>query len=287
MSHSRCLIIFDKPFLTTSQARAQRRSVTGTRDLRVSYCNSRYNNLLNIEFTTAMEHSPISVLTHTPSTDAFAFSETEQTILSLWDQLQELQLERALVQVQPAVTIPAPTTPSLGPELAAAEQALLETRTTHTLQQNTTINVLIADPILKAVHDAAAATTLERRLAPLIHERDVLGLTDSHLSSKLAGLQQRFTALEAEMVKLNEENRALAATLVEIADQMKDQTVDELDDTRLTTRLEGLDDEIRNARRRWRVMKSLVKGVVVGSGVEWDKRADLLEVVLDDEDEVG
>jgi predicted transcriptional regulator len=137
------------------------------------------------------------------------------------------------------------------------------------------------------VHDAATATTLERRLAPLIHERDVLALTDSYLRSKLAGLQQRFVELEAEVMKLNEENRVLAATLVEITDRMKDQTVDELDDTRLTARLEGLDDEIRSSRRRWRVMKSLVKGVVVGSGVEWAKRPDLLEVVLDDEDEVG
>ena len=86
---------------------------------------------------------------------------------------------------------------------------------------------------------------------------------------------------------MNEENRVLAATLMEITDRMKDQTVDELDDTRLTARLEGLDDEIRSSRKRWRVMKSLVKGVVVGSGVEWAKRPDLLEVVLDDEDEVG
>jgi hypothetical protein len=234
-----------------------------------------------------MEHSPISTLTQTPSTDAFTFSETEQTILSLWDQLQELQLERALLQVQPDIDIPAPTTPNLKPELAAAEQALLEARTTHTLQQKTTTNVLIADPILKAVHDAATATALERRLAPLIHERDVLALTDSYLSSKLAGLQQRFVELEAEVVKLNEENRVVAATLVEITDRMKDQTVEELDDTRLTARLEELDDEIRSSRRRWRIMKSLVKGVVVGSGVEWAKRPDLLEVVLDDEDEVG
>jgi hypothetical protein len=233
-----------------------------------------------------MEHS-ISAFIHTPSTDGFGFSETEQTILSLWDQLQELELECALLQVQPTITIPTPTTPNLAPELAAAEQALLEARTTYTLQQKTTTNVLIADPILKAVHDATAATTLDRRLLPLIHERDILALTDSHLSSKLAGLQQRFVTLEAEVVKLNEENRALAATLVEMADRMKDQTVDELDDARLTEQLEGLDDEIRKAKKRWRVMKSLVKGVVVGSGVEWAKRPDLLEVVLDDEDEVG
>ena len=137
------------------------------------------------------------------------------------------------------------------------------------------------------MHDAATVTALERRLVPLIHERDVLALTDSHLSSKLASLQQRFATLEAEVVKLNEENRVLAGTLVEITDRMKGQTVDELDDARLTARLEGLDDEIGSARRRWRVMKSLVKGVVVGSGVEWAKRPDLLEVALDDEDEVG
>ena len=233
-----------------------------------------------------MEDS-IANLTQTPSTDAFTFSDTEQTIISLWDQLQELQLERVLLQVQPTIAIPTLSPSNLEADLLAAEQSLLEARATHLLQQKTTTNVLIADPILKAVHEAAATTSLERRLVPLIHERDVLALTDSHLGSRLAGLQHRFAALEAEVVKVNEENRALAATLVDITDRMKDQTVEELDDARLRARLEGLDEEIRSARRRWRIMKSLVKGIVVGSGAEWAKRPDLLEVVLDDEDEVG
>jgi predicted RNase H-like nuclease (RuvC/YqgF family) len=135
------------------------------------------------------------------------------------------------------------------------------------------------------VHEASSANAIERRLLPLIHERDAVALTHSHLSTKLHSLRHKYSTLEAEIAKLNDENKVLAAQLFEIADSLKDQTVEELDDPRLRAELEGLDEEIKKAKRRWRIMKSLVAGIVVGSGVEWSRRPELLELVLDNEDD--
>lgn len=232
--------------------------------------------------------SDISNLTHAPATDAFRLSEKEQKILSLWDQSQELRLERALLEVQPSIShaeVSRLSPDELNEKIEAAEQALLEARTTYMLRNNITRNVLVADPILKSIHEASSANAVERRLLPLIHERDAVSLTHSHLSTKLHSLQHKYSKLEAEIAELNAENKTLAAQLFEITDSLKDQTVEELDDPRLRAELEGLDQEIKKAKRRWRIMKSLVAGIVVGSGVEWSRRPELLELVLDSEDD--
>lgn len=233
-----------------------------------------------------MENNELDKLTQTPATDAFKLSEMEQKILSLWDQLQEQHLERALLVAQPSIppsTVSTIPQDSLAAEKEAAEKALVEARTTYMLKNKITTNVLIADPILKSVHEASSATAIERRLLPLIHERDTVSLVHSHLTNQLHDKQHKFSLLEDQIAKLNAENQALAAQLFELTDAMKDQTVEELDDPSLKAELEGLDDEIKKARKRWRQMKCLVKGIIVGSGVQWARRPELLEVVLDDE----
>jgi len=221
----------------------------------------------------------------TEATDAFKLSDAEREALLLWDQSQELQLERTLLEIQSGLSVASLSSKDVEAELVTAEKAFLEARTTYMLRNNITTNVLIADPILKSVHEASSANSIERRLLPLIHERDAVVLAHSHLSSKLRALRHQYSGLEAEIMKLNGENQALASQLLKLTDALKDQTVEELDDPRLTAELEGLDETIKKARRRWRVMKSLVAGVVVGSGVEWSRRPELLELVLDDEDE--
>jgi regulator of replication initiation timing len=221
-------------------------------------------------------------ITRTDSTDALRLSQKEQEVLSLWDQLEEQRLERALLTAQPPSVSEAPQE-SLAAEVEVAEQALLEARTTYMLKNKITTNAIIADPILKSVHQAASATAIERRLLPLIQERDAVSLVHSHLSQQLRDLQHKFSQLEDQIAKLNGENQALAAELFQLTDALKDQTVEELDDPRLIAELDSLDEDIKRAKRRWRVMKSLVKGIIVGSGVEWARRPELLEVVLDDE----
>ena len=57
-----------------------------------------------------------------------------------------------------------------------------------------------------------------------------------------------------------------------------------LQNPQLRSRLEQLDEEAATARTRWRIIKSVVAGVVVGSGIDWAADETLLKLVIDDED---
>lgn len=49
-----------------------------------------------------------------------------------------------------------------GTRLSEAEKELLEARATYNLKQSIVEDVLVADPILKAVHSGASATSTEK-----------------------------------------------------------------------------------------------------------------------------
>ena len=56
-------------------------------------------------------------------------------------------------------------------------------------------------------------------------------------------------------------------------------------DPKLREGLEELEASAKASRQRWRVLKSLVSGVVVGSGADWARDEELRDMVLDSEDE--
>lgn len=57
----------------------------------------------------------------------------------------------------------------------------------------------------------------------------------------------------------------------------------------LKKELEAAEREMRDARRRWRVMKGVAAGVVVGSGVDWAEDEGLRGLVMgaDDDEELN
>jgi vancomycin resistance protein YoaR len=172
-------------------------------------------------------------------------------------------------------------------EIKKAEHELLEARSKYTLRNQIIQNVIITDPILKAVHSGANATELERRLLPLIIERDTLAMVHSVLSTKLQTANSQLTTLERKNIQAIAENKELAREMLELANELKAEKIEEVEDARLRKQLEKLEDEVKEARIEWRVMKSLVAGIVAGSGVDWNKDPKLLSLVLDEEDELG
>lgn len=172
-------------------------------------------------------------------------------------------------------------------EIKKAERDLLEARSKYTLRNQIIQNVIITDPVLKAVHSGADATELERRLLPLIIERDSLSMVYSVLSTQVQTANSRLATLEQENVAAIAENKALAREMLELANELKAEKVEEVEDARLRKQLEKLEDEVKKARIEWRVMKSLVAGIVAGSGVDWASDPKLLSLVLDEEDELG
>jgi Centromere protein H (CENP-H) len=138
--------------------------------------------------------------------------------------------------------------------------------------------------VLKAVHAAPSATP---GLLPALTDRDILSMLHADLSSKLSAAQMRATAAEREIVGVNAQNQNLARAMVVLAEQLKEESTEAIEDAAMRARLEELDKQLGAARREWRTVKSLVAGVVVGSGVDWAADPKLLELVIDDEDEIG
>lgn len=49
--------------------------------------------------------------------------------------------------------------------------------------------------------------------------------------------------------------------------------------------LDDLEESLKVSKRKWRIMKGTASATIVGSGVDWARDPNLLEVVLDDEGE--
>ena len=54
---------------------------------------------------------------------------------------------------------------------------------------------------------------------------------------------------------------------------------------RFRARLTGTEDEVKVAREKRRILKSVLASIIAGSGVDWTREEDLTNLVLDDEDE--
>ena len=116
------------------------------------------------------------------SGDTVLFYEAEGRLLSLWDRLQKLRLESAIRESQmapkdgdfplrPPLPDSTPTHADVEPalsvtdsalELAEAERECVEARAAYLLKQSVMTDLLIAPPILKAMHAGVQATPTER-----------------------------------------------------------------------------------------------------------------------------
>ncbi len=171
------------------------------------------------------------------------------------------------------------------------------------LRQSVVEDVLIADPILKAVHSGANATPTERfvthaswlysstntyfrALHPLIDRRDALSIAHTNMASGLQSLLQRTSAAEIELLRTMEQNRALTTTLLGLSNMMQAQREEAMADPRLSMQVEQVRADTNISKKRWRIMKSVVAAVVAGSGVDWAHSDTLRALVLDSEDDV-
>lgn len=233
--------------------------------------------------------SPFSELINTTHSDAFALSDQERLILELYDQEQEIQLESNLYEAQNLGLQQDPSGISddaLQEQLIIAEREALEARTEYLLRNRITQNLMITDPVLKAVHGGSSTTLAERRLLPLINERDILSMVHGSLTSKVTSSSTALAATEKSNIMANEKNKELAQTLLALAEKMKTQSVEEIDNEKLRAQLQELENRMRMSRRRWRIMKSIVSGMIVGSGINWAEDEVLRDLVMDDEDEI-
>jgi small-conductance mechanosensitive channel len=126
--------------------------------------------------------------------------------------------------------------------------------------------------------------TCVRRIQPLITENDALSLLHGSLTTKLASTTSVLSAAEQGNIETNRKNRELSKILLALAEDMKEQSTEDIEDVRLREQVKSVERDVKESRRRMQTLKGILSAMIVGSGVNWAADQDLQELVMDDED---
>ncbi|KAB8268362.1 centromere protein H (CENP-H)-domain-containing protein [Aspergillus minisclerotigenes] len=211
--------------------------------------------------------------------DAVPFSDKEALILQLYHQLQEQELEKALLEQDAEIL----SGDNAEEQLATAERELLEARATYTVRRKALGAVLMTDPTLRAVH-LKAIYPAEQTLLRLINRRDVLSLAHENLNTALSSTLKKLSNAEVENLQLHQKNKALVRELLDLT-KNDESWREELDDMSIKELLEQVKADHQRSKAKWETMKSITSAIVVGSGVNWAEDEELVALVLDDSDD--
>ncbi|RDW72055.1 hypothetical protein BP5796_08089 [Coleophoma crateriformis] len=211
-------------------------------------------------------------------------TEDEKRVLELYDRLEALQLEMAVLKAHGILSEDPPQEAS-ELDIQEARDQFLEAKASYSSRSNIIDSVLIANPISNAVHAGPNASIVEVDLLPLIEQRDQLSVAFAELTSKVRSAREELTETESEHILLARENVQLAATMMSLADEAKKQNRDVIVDPKSRTQLDELDQGVRDSRQKWRIMKGTTSAIIAGSGVDWARDPKLLEIVLDADNE--
>ncbi|KAJ5561765.1 hypothetical protein N7535_003774 [Penicillium sp. DV-2018c] len=211
--------------------------------------------------------------------DVIALGDKQALVLQLYHQVQEQQLEKALLEqsLEPV------SGENVEEQLAVAERELLEARSTYTVKRKAIQTVLMTEPILKAVH-VKAVNPAERTLLSLVNRRDVLALAQENLAAAHDLVLKQLSDLEVKNLQINHENQELVRQLLELTKEDSSWR-EKLEDSELLSRLDELETDLKARKAQWDTMKSIASAIVVGSGLNWADDDILRALVLDESDD--
>jgi hypothetical protein len=120
---------------------------------------------------------------------------------------------------------------------------------------------------------------------PLISERDVVSMVHGDLASKHTSTLQALSVAEKENLLALVKNKQLAGILLPLAQELKAQSSDDVEDPQLRNAILEAEKEAKKARKTVRLLKGVLSGMVVGSGVNWAEDEVLRELVMNDEED--
>ncbi|KAF1842407.1 uncharacterized protein K460DRAFT_389065 [Cucurbitaria berberidis CBS 394.84] len=226
-------------------------------------------------------------LLQTNYSDAFAFSESEELALELYDQLRELELQQSLLQAQQSATpdILALSDDALQEQLTIAQREAMEAKAEYEIRNRITHNVIVMDPVLKAVHGGEHTGYAEKRILPLIAENDTISMVHGSLASKLASSTRALSTVEQANIVANQKNRELSRMMLALAEDMKSKSAKDIEDPRLRDQVDAVEKELKKSRSRTKTLKGILSAMIVGSGINWAADEGLTELVMDDEED--
>jgi len=137
----------------------------------------------------------------------------------------------------------------------------------------------------KKSRSSTTTLTSRRRILPLITENDVVSMLHGFLTSKLAAVRKDLSAAEQGNIAANERNRELSRTLLALAEKLETQTSEDIEQPHLREKINAVEKEAKESRRRMRNLKGILSGMIVGSGIDWAEDEVLRGLVMDDEDD--
>ncbi|KAL5618640.1 hypothetical protein FOVSG1_000862 [Fusarium oxysporum f. sp. vasinfectum] len=210
-------------------------------------------------------------------------SEDEAKILELYDRIQELRLEIAIINAQKSHQ-PEETSSLTAEETEKAQPELMESRAQYILRNEVTEAVMTANPILRAVHGGPEAALVERELLTYIERRDDTSISVATQAAETNKVLSVLTNVQSNMLRKSRENVTSAAEMLELAEQVKlKKRVPP--NSKMMQEQEELEADVKASKQRWRVMKGVASGIIVGSGIDWVHDDELQDVVLDPEEE--
>ncbi|KAF3012813.1 hypothetical protein E8E14_008023 [Neopestalotiopsis sp. 37M] len=218
----------------------------------------------------------------TDQEDFLLLSEDEKRVLELYDRLQQLQLEIALITAQKNY-IPSS---SQSQSVEEAQNDLLESRARYVLRDQVTESVVMTNPVLQAVHGGTNASPIEKDLLGVLTKRDSASIALADQTTSVKQINEDIMDVRSRTLQLSRQNVDLAAQVLDLAGEAEKRKAAAIEDTEQAEQIAQLEQEVKASRQRWRVMKATASAIVAGSGVDWAGDEQLRSIVLD-EDEDG
>lgn len=161
--------------------------------------------------------------------------------------------------------------------------------------------VVMANPILKAVHGGTEAAPLERfdplfppphnhtwltftsELLPYVERRDEASIAVAEEVAKTGRVCEELTSMQSKTLLASRENVTSTAELFELAEEAKQKKRIPPNNNKMMEEQAKLEAELKTSKQRWRVMKGVASGIIAGSGIDWARDDELRDVVLDPE----
>lgn len=154
----------------------------------------------------------------------------------------------------------------------------------HNLRSSVVTNVLIANPILKGIHNSTYSSPIEQDLHPWIQTRDAAAHSVATQSANLRQVLDQLSEVEADTLRVSRKNRELASEVLRLAKEAEADREQALDaDEGVRAKITELEGKLAKSRHRWSVFKGTASGIVAGSGLDWVSDEELRAVVLDPE----
>ncbi|KAK3941822.1 centromere protein H (CENP-H)-domain-containing protein [Diplogelasinospora grovesii] len=212
--------------------------------------------------------------------EALFLSDSEKRVLELYDRLQQLRLELALLRAQKQ-DLPDALQDVPEPDIDDSQRHLLESKAAHSLRNDVVESAIMIQPLLKAVHNGTHASPVERDLLPWAQQRDMTAVEVAKQCSDLQATRTQLAELEVQSLELSRRNVELASQALRLAEHVQAYSMESVGNMPLKQQIGEVENGLKASRARWKIIKGAASAVVAGSGIDWARDKHLRDIVLD------